>query len=294
MLRPSRALAASLATAFTCLLAGAGFSPALAAHPSAHGAVVHRFTVHARCAGSGPARTRSTRRGPREPIAHMALSSRHGSSSAHRAGCAASVHSSDRHSRRAARHHRAHPADSGSGAGASAAAGSTGPLVLTPQDGSCPDAALEPADTNIELVRAATLCLVNRERADNGEQPLRWNASLCRAAQAHTESMAWGDYFEHTGPDGQTPLARMRATGYISSSRNGYEVGENIGYGTLRLGTPRAVVAAWMASPGHRANILDARFRDTGIGVSPHPPGSLSGGQSGGIYTQDFGVVIPG
>ncbi len=44
-----------------------------------------------------------------------------------------------------------------------------------------------------------------------------------------------------------------------------------------------------MASPGHRANILDAHFRDTGIGVSPHT-GMLSHGQSGGMYTQDFGV----
>jgi uncharacterized protein YkwD len=46
-----------------------------------------------------------------------------------------------------------------------------------------------------------------------------------------------------------------------------------------------------MASPGHRANILDARFRDTGIGASAHPPASLSGGQPGAVYTQDFGVL---
>ena len=49
-----------------------------------------------------------------------------------------------------------------------------------------------------------------------------------------------------------------------------------------------------MASPGHRANILDAHFRDTAIGVSPHVPSSLGQGQPGGIYTQDFGVIITG
>ena len=49
-----------------------------------------------------------------------------------------------------------------------------------------------------------------------------------------------------------------------------------------------------MASPGHRANILDAHFRDTAIAVSPHVPSSLSQGQPGGIYTQDFGVIITG
>ena len=103
--------------------------------------------------------------------------------------------------------------------------------------------------------------------------------------------MAFGDYFAHIGRSGETPLMRIRRSGYIYSSSLGFEVGENIGWGSLWLGTPNAVVAAWMASPGHRANILDGRFRDTGIGVSPHV-GQLAGGQAGGIYTQDFGVLV--
>ena len=163
-------------------------------------------------------------------------------------------------------------------------------LFFTARDGQCPYATLQPTTANVARVRAATLCLVNRERAEHGEHPLHWNIHLVRAAQSHTESMAFGDYFEHVGPGGSTPLSRMRRDGYIYSSRLGFEVGENIGWGSLWLGTPRAVVAAWMASPGHRANILDRRFRDTGIGVSPHTNG-LAHGQSGGIYTQDFGVI---
>jgi uncharacterized protein YkwD len=86
----------------------------------------------------------------------------------------------------------------------------------------------------------------------------------------------------------------MRAAGYLSSSVRGYEIGENIAWGTLWLATPRSIVAAWMASPGHRANILDGHFRDTGIGISPHPLDSLARGQSGAMYTQDFGVTISG
>jgi len=156
----------------------------------------------------------------------------------------------------------------------------------------CAHAGLVPTRHNLNLIRAATLCLVNRERAAHGERPLRPNARLRRAAQAHTVSMAFGDYFEHIGPRGQTPLTRIRHAGYISSSRIGYEVGENIAWGTLVLATPRAIVAAWMASPGHRANILDRHYRETGIGVSPHPPRSLAHGQPGAIYTQDFGVII--
>jgi uncharacterized protein YkwD len=157
----------------------------------------------------------------------------------------------------------------------------------------CRGAGLRPTRHNLRLIRAATLCLVNRERSARGERSLRPNRRLMRAARAHSENMALDDYFEHVGPRGQTPLARLRAVGYISSS-GGYEVGENIAWGTLGLATPRAIVAAWMASPGHRANILDPRFRETGIGVSPHPPTSLAHGQPGAIYTQDFGVITRG
>jgi uncharacterized protein YkwD len=154
---------------------------------------------------------------------------------------------------------------------------------------SCAGADLRPTEQDLGRIRAATLCLVNRERVGRGERPLAPNERLGRAAQAHTESMAFGGYFEHVGPRGETPLSRMRAVGYISRSRIGYEVAENIGWGTHWQATPRAIVVAWMASPGHRANILDARFRDTAVGVSPHPPSSLARGQAGATYTQDFG-----
>jgi uncharacterized protein YkwD len=153
---------------------------------------------------------------------------------------------------------------------------------------------LTPTEADLERIRAATLCLINRERARAGESPLAPNARLQQTAQRHTEDMALGDYFEHVGPRGDTPLSRMRAAGYVYSQRIGYEVGENIGWGTLWLATPRAMVAAWMASPDHRANILDASFRDTAIGVSAHPPTSLAHDQAGAIYTQDFGVIIVG
>jgi len=162
-------------------------------------------------------------------------------------------------------------------------------LFFVAAGGVCPDADLAPTISNVRVIRAATLCLVNRERAAHGVGALHWNERLVAAAQAHTESMAYGDYFEHVGPGGETPLMRMRRTGYISSSRMGFEIGENIAWGSLWLGTPSAVVASWMASPGHRANILDPHYRDTGIGVSPHVA-AFAEGQSGGIYTQDFGV----
>ena len=213
-----------------------------------------------------------------------------GASAAHtknRAGCAAHHSKTVRHGARS--FHRVHCVKGH----ARVHSPKSKQLFLTASNGVCPYAGMHPSAGDIRLVRGATLCLVNRERARHGEPPLHWNERLVRAAQAHTESMAFGDYFEHVGPRGETPLMRMRRTGYIYSSHIGFEVGENIAWGSLWLGTPRAVVASWMRSPGHRANILDARYRDTGIGISPHTAG-LSHGQSGGIYTQDFGVRIGG
>jgi uncharacterized protein YkwD len=158
--------------------------------------------------------------------------------------------------------------------------------------GACANTQLQPSAANVALIDAATLCLVNRERTSRGESALEPNVDLQRAALAHSSDMASGDYFAHDSRNGSTPLARMRAAGYIFSSRLGYAVGENIAWATLWLATPKAIVAGWMASPGHRANILDAEYRETGVGVSPHPLASLAHGESGAIYTQDFGRII--
>ncbi len=151
---------------------------------------------------------------------------------------------------------------------------------------------MRPTGEDLAAVDAATLCLVNRERTSRGERALRANSDLQRAATTHSAEMASGDYFDHIAPSGSTPLMRMRATGYIFSTHIGYAIGENIAWGTLWLATPKAIVAGWMASPGHRANILDRTFKETGVGVSPHPIESLARGESGAIYTQDFGRII--
>jgi uncharacterized protein YkwD len=222
-------------------------------------------------------------------------------------GCArsSSFHASGGHLPRK-HHHARHCTEAGSrghrGSHGSAPGKQTGRHLrrhtssdVRPADAnSCPGADLTPTQDDIEAIRTATLCLVDQERTGRGEAPLQPNAHLQQSAQAHTQSMVSEDYFEHVGPQGDTPLSRMTDAGYIYSSHVGYEIGENIGWGTLSLSTPRAIVAAWMASPGHRANILDTHFRDTAIGISPHVPTSLGHGQSGGIYTQDFGVIITG
>src|SRR5947209_4555941 len=157
-------------------------------------------------------------------------------------------HSSPRHRAHAPRHH---------GTRLRRRATRHAHLHRTPaaaKSSACPDTNLTPNEADLERIRAATLCLVNRERTERGEAALSIDPRLQQAAQAHTEDMAFGDYFAHVGRRGDTPVSRMRASGYIYSSQIGYAIGENIAWGTLWLATPRAIVDAWMASPEHRAN----------------------------------------
>ena len=127
---------------------------------------------------------------------------------------------------------------------------------------------------NIALVREAVLCLINRERAEHARAAADAQRQLQAAAESHSAECSHVDYFAHVSPDGETPVERIQATGYIPSPFDGYVLGENLAWGTYELGTPKAIVAAWIASPGHLANILEARYTETGIGVDarPFPP----------------------
>ncbi len=158
-------------------------------------------------------------------------------------------------------------------------------------DTPCQNTELMPEAGNLELVEAATLCLVNQERARNDELPLQANVQLTQVAQAHSEAMVSEDYFAHITPDGETQLERVQKSKYIPNEQVGYTIGENIAWGTLYLATPSAIVAAWIASPEHLANILNGEYRDTGIGIDPAVPPSLANAQAGAIYTQEFGVI---
>jgi uncharacterized protein YkwD len=121
---------------------------------------------------------------------------------------------------------------------------------------------------------AEVLRLVNVERAKAGCGALTTDSRLAAAAQAHSADMAANNYFSHTGRNGSDVSDRVEAAGYRWSA-----VGENIAKGQP---TPAAVMQAWMNSSGHRANILNCRFRNIGIGLA-------NAGRSP-VWTQDFGT----
>jgi uncharacterized protein YkwD len=156
----------------------------------------------------------------------------------------------------------------------------------------CQNAELPPETGNLTLVREAVLCLINKVRAERGEPLLIENAKLELAAEQHSAELIEKDYFAHDAPDGTTPVDRIRRDGYIPNAESGYVIGENLAWGTYDLSTASEIVAAWLASPGHLANIVEGRYRETGIGVVAAVPPSLGDGSPGATYAQEFGVIL--
>ena len=66
-------------------------------------------------------------------------------------------------------------------------------------------------------------------------------------------------------------------------------VGENLVWGTGRLSTPASMVAAWMDSPPHRANLLRSRFREIGLSGVLGTPNEAADGD-GITVSSEFGT----
>ncbi len=164
------------------------------------------------------------------------------------------------------------------------------PGDVPPKDG-VPEAA-DPTfeDTLIELV--------NQERWTNGQlAPLKRVDLLDNSSETHSTNMAARDFVMHCDPDtGLEFWQRIIAAGYNWSS-----AAENIAWGNT---TPAGIMAAWMASPPHEANILSTNFREMGNGYSYQSgdqgnvrrttttsctPNVFNEGPFYGYWTQNFG-----
>jgi uncharacterized protein YkwD len=152
----------------------------------------------------------------------------------------------------------------------------------------CANKDLMPAAGNLDEIRAAILCLHNQIRAAHHLPLLRENPRLRRAAVAHSSSMVNDGYFDHTDPAGDTFVDRILGSGYVKRNA-GWSLGENLAWGTGDLSTPQGVLNSWMASPGHKANILKRAYREVGIGIRLGVP---TDDGVGATYTADFGVKL--
>jgi len=117
-----------------------------------------------------------------------------------------------------------------------------------------------PAEALHEAYAERVLDLLNAERREAGLRRLRRDRRAERAALAHAEDMAEREFFSHTCPDGTVPRDRAE------EARARFErVGENIAAGQP---TPEEVMRSWMASPGHRENILREEYTHVGVGLA--------------------------
>jgi len=150
----------------------------------------------------------------------------------------------------------------------------------------CENIAARAGEVSEDALAASTVCLLNVERTERGLRGLRVNGRLSAAAQRHTSDMVRRRYFSHTSRSGSDMGDRIRSQGYLSGARS-WMLGENLAWGSGERSTPRSIVRAWMDSPGHRRNILTARFREIGIGVVDQAP--VRTGKRGATYTTTFG-----
>lgn len=108
--------------------------------------------------------------------------------------------------------------------------------------------------------------------------PLTWNAKLTQAAEGHSQDMAANKLFSHTGTGGSTLSTRVTAAGYVWST-----LGENIAAGYVGIDS---VMAGWVASDGHCANLMNPNFKEVGLVCVP---GSSANAYST-YWTMDLGA----
>lgn len=163
----------------------------------------------------------------------------------------------------------------------------THPASHTNKVAPCPGANLRPARTNTAAVEAATLCLIDRERAAGHLPPLRANHQLQAVAVSQVTNMVKLDYFGDDRPTGATPMTLILDSGYALPAQR-LSIAEDIGWGTLAEATPAQIVAGWMDSAPHREAILTREYKDAGVGTIAAAPRRLAQGRSGATYALEL------
>jgi uncharacterized protein YkwD len=131
-------------------------------------------------------------------------------------------------------------------------------------------------------LKSALVLRINAVRRNHGLRPLRPVRGLTRAANRHAGSMATAAYFGH---ELLTPRLSPRWTGfggwirwfYPGPGYRSWSAGENLAWGAPDI-TAGRTVRRWLASPGHRVNLLAAGWRNVGVAaVHVRRPGGYYG-----------------
>jgi len=130
---------------------------------------------------------------------------------------------------------------------------------------------------------------VNALRLAHGLVPLRVSPSLRAAANVHSTQMARLGYFSHDSANGGSFSSRI-ATYYPARGYRSWTVGENLLWASPDVGVLRAL-KMWLASPPHRANLLNPRWREVGlVAVHARSAPGVYGNAPTTIVTADFGT----
>ena len=141
-----------------------------------------------------------------------------------------------------------------------------------------------------QVVSSRVLELVNEARARRrrcgwkrfeAASPLLQSSLLQTVALGHARDMAQQGSLSHAGRDGSTPAERATRAGYEWRT-----VGENIASGQA---TPEQVVAEWLDSPRHCANLMDADYTEMGVAFAV-----AAGGAAGIYWSQVFAAPRAG
>lgn len=135
----------------------------------------------------------------------------------------------------------------------------TTPTPTTPAEPSVP--------SDIKSLESEVVRLVNDERAKAGRSSLTENNELSRIARLKSEDFVKNNYFSHNSPTYGSPFDMMKQYGINFTS-----AGENIASGQRNA---EEVMKYWMASSGHRENILDPNYNQIGVGVAKDSQGRL-------------------
>jgi uncharacterized protein YkwD len=131
------------------------------------------------------------------------------------------------------------------------------------------------ASAGLTKAEKSLLRQMNRVRTQHGLRALRPDGHLERAARFHSRQMLGADSFAHGAFAAR--MAEFAVAGRIA--------GENLAWGTGSRSNARAIVAAWLASPEHRANLLQPSFTRVGVGDLV---GAFQGYAGAHVVTADF------
>lgn len=106
--------------------------------------------------------------------------------------------------------------------------------------------------------------LINQQRAKISLEPLAWSDDAAKIARLHSENMANYNFFSHTGLDGS--LVNDRAD--LFGVKKWQAIGENIAYNQGFENPVEFAVERWMQSSKHRDNLLNSRWKESGIGIA--------------------------